>query len=124
MKTTEINVNTNSSYSREERRIIRKYQKAYNKMIMMMALTIIATIAITAVITSSIMTRPALIQTDEKVVTAEPYDSLWGFCKDTCPEQMDIRKYIDIVIEYNDKDNAEIYVNEVIRLPIFSEIKY
>lgn len=121
---TNNEMNVNSAYSREERRIIRKYQKAYNKMITMMALTIIATIAITAVITSSIMSRPALVQCDEKVVTAEPYDSLWGFCKETCPEQMDIRKYIDIVIEYNDKDNAEIYVNEVIRLPIFEEIRY
>lgn len=124
MKTTEINVNTNSSYSREERRIIRKYQRAYKKMIAMMAFTIIAVAAITAVIVASTMSRPALVQCDEKVVTAEPYDTLWGFCKDTCPEQMDIRKYIDIVIQYNDKENAEIYVNETIRLPIFTEIKY
>lgn len=122
MKTNEFN--TNSSYSREERRIARKYQKAYQKMIAMMAITIIAVATITGIIVSSIMSRPALVQCDEKIVTAEPYDTLWSFCKDTCPEQMDIRKYIDIVIQYNDKENAEIDVNETIRLPIFTEIKY
>lgn len=123
MKTTEINVNT-TPYSREERRIIRKYQRAYKKMVAMMAFTILAVALITGVLVYSSVSRSALIQSDEKTVTAEPYDTLWGFCKETCPEQMDIRKYIDIVIEYNDKDNAEIYVGECIHLPIFTTIKY
>lgn len=112
--------------SREEKRMARRYERAFNRMITMGILAMIIVVAVTALITSAVMSRPILVQTDEISVVAEPYDSLWSLVSenDACPENMDIRKYIQIVRDYNDKESADIDVGETIYLPIFTENKY
>ena len=117
---------TTHEMSREERRIARRYERAFNRMITLGITAMIVVAAVTALLTSTIMSRPILVQTDEIIVRAEPYDSLWAMVEsnDACPDNMDIRKYIEIVKDYNNKDSADIYVGEVIYLPIFTENRY
>ena len=118
--------NSTREMSREERRMARRYERAFNKMMTMGILAMIVVAIVTALITSTVMSRPILVQTDEIMVTAEPYDSLWGLVEnnDACPKNMDIRKYIQIVRDYNDKETADIDVGETIYLPIFTENRY
>lgn len=118
--------NTTRMMSREEKRMVRRYERAFNKMVTMGILAMAVIAALTALVTSAVMSRPILVQTDEISVVAEPYDSLWSLVEnnDACPENMDIRKYIQIVRDYNSKDTADIDVGETIYLPIFTENRY
>ena len=118
--------NTTRMMSREERRMVHRYERAFNKMVTMGIIAMFVVAALTALVTSAVMSRPILVQTDEISVVAEPYDSLWSLVEnnDACPENMDIRKYIQIVRDYNSKDTADIDVGEIIYLPIFTENRY
>lgn len=108
----------------EERRIIRKYDRAYKRVLGMFCVAIVIAIALTAAITSSIMKRPYLVQVDEEIYFVEDGDTLWSYADDHCPNDMDIRKYIKIIVDYNDKESANVEVGEIIRLPIFDSIMY
>lgn len=108
----------------EERRIIRRYQRAYNRVLTLFAAVLVAAVVLTAIITSSSMSRPVLVQCDEDVIFVEEGDTLWEYAESRCPNGMDIRKYIQLVRDYNDKDDATLYVGEVIRMPIFTENRY
>lgn len=108
----------------EERRIIRRYQRAYNRVLALFAAALVAAVVLTAIITSSTMSRPVLVQTDEEIVFVEEGDTLWKYAEQYCPNNMDIRKYIQIVRDYNDKDDATLYVGEVVHMPIFTENRY
>lgn len=108
----------------EERRIIRKYDRAYKRMLSLFCVAIIVAIALTAIVTSSVMSRPVLVQVDEETYFVEEGDTLWGYAAEHRPEEMDIRKYIHIIVDYNDKDNANIEVGEIIYVPIFDTVVY
>lgn len=118
------NTTTKRALTPEERRIIRKYDRAYKRVLGMFSVAIIVAIALTAIITSSLMSRPYLVQVDEQTYFVEEGDTLWSYAEDSCPDDMDIRKYIQIIIDYNDKDSANIEVGEIIYLPIFDSITY
>lgn len=115
---------TKRTLTPEERRIIRKYDRAYKRVLCMFSVAIIVAIALTAIITSSLMSRPYLVQVDEETYFVEEGDTLWSYADDHCPKDMDIRKYIQIIVDYNDKDSANIEVGEIIYLPIFDSIMY
>ena len=110
--------------TREERKIARSYEIAYRRLFVLFVVALIIAVTLTAMITSSIMSRPVLVQTSDAIVFVEEGDTIWDYAEKYCPENMDIRKYIDIVRDYNDKDNTNVYVGEVIRLPIFSANRY
>lgn len=110
--------------TREERKIARSYERAFNRVLMLFGAALIIAVILTAVVTSSIMSRPILVQTSEEIVFVEEGDTLWNYAEEYCPNDMDIRKYIEIVRDYNDKDDATVYVGEVICLPIFSANRY
>ena len=118
------NTTTKRALTPEERRIIRKYDRAYKRILGMFSVAIIVAIALTAIITSSLMSRPYLVQVDEQTYFVEEGDTLWNYAENNCPDDMDIRKYIQIIIDYNDKDSANIEVGEIIYLPIFDSITY
>lgn len=118
------NTTTKRALTPEERRIIRKYDRAYKRVLGMFCVAIVVAIALTAIITSSIMSRPYLVQVDEKSYFVEEGDTLWNYADDHCPKDMDIRKYIQIIVDYNDKDSANIEVGEIIYLPIFDSVMY
>lgn len=124
-----MSTNTNTTTTKrimtpEERIIIRRYNKAFDRILLLFGAALIATVVVTAVVTSSIVSRPILVQCDEDVICVEENDTLWGYAQTHCPDNMDIRKYIKLVVEYNDKDDATLYVGECIRLPIFEINKY
>ena len=121
---TTNNTTTKRALTPEERRIIRKYDRAYKRVLGMFSVAIIMAIALTAIITSSLMSRPYLVQVDEQTYFVEEGDTLWNYAENNCPDDMDIRKYIQIIIDYNDKDSANIEVGEIIYLPIFDTIMY
>lgn len=110
--------------TREERKIARSYERAYKRVLALFIVAIVLAIALTAIVVSNIVSRPVLVQTDEEVYFVEENDTLWDYANDHCPKDMDIRKYIQIIVDYNDKDDATLYVGEVIYLPIFSANKY
>ena len=118
------NTTTKRALTPEERRIIRKYNRAYKRVLGLFSVAIIVAIALTAIITSSLMSSPYLVQVDEETYFVEEGDTLWGYADDHCPEDMDIRKYIQIIVDYNDKDSANIEIGEIIYLPIFDYIMY
>lgn len=118
------NTTTKRALTSEERRIIRKYDRAYKRVLGMFSVAIIVAIALTAIITSSLMSRPYLVQVDEQTYFVEEGDTLWSYAENNCPDDMDIRKYIQIIIDYNDKDSANIEVGEIIYLPIFDSVMY
>lgn len=118
------NTTTKRALTPEERRIIRKYDRAYKRVLSMFCVAIVVAITLTAIITSSIMSRPYLVQVDEETYFVEEGDTLWGYADDHCPEYMDIRKYIQIIADYNDKDSANLEVGEIIYIPIFDSIMY
>lgn len=122
--TTTTNTTTKRTMTPEERKIIRRYQRAFDRVLLLFGAALVVAVIVTAVITSSLMTRPVLVQCDEDIVCVEAYDTLWGYAESRCPDNMDIRKYIKLVVEYNDKDDATLYVGEVIRLPIFTANRY
>lgn len=121
---TTNNTTTKRALTPEERRIIRKYDRAYKRVLGLFCVAIVVAIALTAIITSSIMSRPYLVQVDEKSYFVEEGDTLWDYADDHCPKDMDIRKYIQIIVDYNDKDSANIEVGEIIYLPIFDSVMY
>ena len=110
--------------TREEKKIARSYERAYRRVLTLFAVAIVLAIALTAIVVSNIMSRPVLVQTDEEIVFIEEGDTLWKYAEEHCPENMDIRKYIQIVRDYNDKDDATVYTGEVIYMPIFSANRY
>lgn len=118
------NTITKRALTPEERRIIRKYDRAYKRVLGLFCVAIVVAIALTAAITSSIMDRPYLVQVDEEVYSVEDGDTLWSYANDHCPKDMDIRKYIKIIVDYNDKESANIEVGEIILVPIFDYIMY
>ena len=118
------NTTTKRALTPEERRIIRKYDRAYKRVLSLFCVAIIVAIALTAIITSSLMSRPYLVQVAEETYFVEEGDTLWSYADDHCPDDMDIRKYIQIIVDYNDKDSANIEVGEIIYLPIFDSIMY
>lgn len=118
------NTTTKRALTPEERRIIRKYDRAYKRVLGMFSVAIIVAIALTAIITSSLMSRPYLVQVDEQTYFVEEGDTLWSYAENNCPDDMDIRKYIQIIVDYNDKDSANIEVGEIIYLPIFDSVMY
>ena len=118
------NTTTKRDLTPEERRIIRKYDRAYKRALGLFCVAIFIAIALTAIITSGIMSRPYLVQVDEETYLVEKGGTLWGYANDHCPKGMDIRKYVQIIVDYNDKDSANIKVGEVIYLPIFDSIMY
>lgn len=121
---TTNNTTTKRALTPEERRIIRKYDRAYKRVLGMFSVAIIVAIALTAIITSSIMSRPYLVQVDEQAYFVDEGNTLWGYAEKHCPKDMDIRKYIEIIVDYNDKDSANIEVGEIVYLPIFDSITY
>ena len=118
------NNTTKRALTHEERKIIRKYDLACKRMLALFCIAIVVAIALTAIITSSLMSRPYLVQVDEETYFVEEGDTLWSYADDHCPEDMDIRKYIQIIVDYNDKDSANIEVGEIIYIPIFDSIMY
>lgn len=118
------NTTTKRALTPEERHIIRKYDRVYKRVLGMFSVAIIVAIALTAIITSSLMSRPYLVQVDEQTYFVEEGDTLWSYAENNCPDDMDIRKYIQIIIDYNDKDSANIEVGEIIYLPIFDSVMY
>lgn len=121
---TTNNTTTKRALTPEERRIIGKYDRAYKRVLGMFSVAIIVAIALTAIITSSIMSRPYLVQVDEQAYFVEEGNTLWGYAEKHCPKDMDIRKYIQIIVDYNDKDSANIEVGEIVNVPIFDSIVY
>ena len=120
-----MTTNTNTKVlTPEERRIIRKYDRAYKRVLSLFCVAIVVAVALTAIITSSLMSRPYLVQTDEEVYFVEEGDTLWGYAEKHCPKDMDIRKYIQIIVDYNNKDSAGIEVGEIVNVPIFDSIMY
>lgn len=113
-----------TAMSHEERKIVRRYQRAYNKILYLFVMCLIGAVVLTAVIVSSINSRPILVQTGTESVFVEEGDTLWNICENYTPNSMDIRKYIQIVRIFNNKTNAAIYPGELIELPIFTENKY
>ena len=118
------NTTTKRALTPEERRIIRKYDRADQRVYGLFCVAIIMAIALTAIITSSLMSRHYLVQVDEETYFVEEGDTLWNYADDHCPKDMDIRKYIQIIVDYNDKDSANIEVGEIVYLPIFDSITY
>lgn len=118
------NTTTKRSLTPEERRIIRRYDRAYKRVLGMFSVAIIVAIALTAIITSSLMSRPYLVQVDEQTYFVEEGDTLWSYAENNCPDDMDIRKYIQIIVDYNNKDSAGIEVGEIVNVPIFDSIMY
>lgn len=118
------NTTTKRAITPEERRIISKYDRAYKRVLGMFSVAIIVAIALTTIITSSLMSRPYLVQVDEQTYFVEEGDTLWSYAENNCPDDMDIRKYIQIIIDYNDKDSANIEVGEIVNVPIFDSIMY
>lgn len=110
--------------TREEKKIARSYERAYKRVLALFVVALILAVTLTAIVTSSIMSRPVLVQTSEEIVFIEEGDTLWSYADDYCPNDMDIRKYIQIIVDYNGKDDATVYVGEVICLPIFSANRY
>lgn len=110
--------------TREEKKIARSYERAYRRVLTLFVVAIVLAIALTAIVVSNIVSRPVLVQTDEEIVFIEEGDTLWSYAEEYCPQDMDIRKYIEIVRDYNGKDDATVYVGEVICLPIFSANRY
>ena len=113
-----------TTMTHEERKIARKYQKAYNRILCLFAACLIVAVALTAVIVSSVNSRPILVQASTESVYVEEGDTLWNICEEYAPNSMDIRKYIQIVKDYNDKTDATIYTGELIELPIFTVNRY
>lgn len=118
------NTTTKRALTPEERRIIRKYDRAYKRVLGLFCVAIIVAIALTAIITSSLMSRPYLVQVDEETYFVEEGDTLWSYAENNCPDDMDIRKYIQIIVDYNNKDSASIEVGEIVNVPIFDSIMY
>ena len=110
--------------TREKKKIARSYERAYKRVLALFVVALILAVTLTAIATSSIMSRPVLVQTSEEIVFIEEGDTLWSYAEEYCPQDMDIRKYIEIVRDYNGKDDATVYVGEVICLPIFSANRY
>lgn len=122
--TTTTNTTIKRAMTPEERKIVRRYERAFDRILLLFGAALIVAIVVTAIITSSVMSRPILVQCDEDIVCVEEYDTLWGYAQTRCPDNMDIRKYIQLVVDYNDKDDATLYVGECIRLPIFEINRY
>lgn len=118
------NTTTKRAITPEERRIISKYDRAYKRVLGLFSVAIIVAIALTAIITSSLMSRPYLVQVDEETYFVKEGDTLWSYADDHCPKDMDIRKYIQVIVDYNDKDSANIDVGEIVNVPIFDSIMY
>lgn len=110
--------------SKMERKIRSEYSKLFNKVVTILVACLITAIALTVVVTKTATEQLMLVQTSEEVVFVQENDTLWNLSKGSCPEGMDLRKYIDIVVKYNDKDSAGLDVGEVIKLPIFKLAKY
>ena len=115
---------TISSAVRKER----ANQKAYYKGVIDRLLAICAILAVIIIIATVLIpkatTKPVyMMATDYETVVAEPYDSLWGLTASYCPDDIDIRDWIDIVMQFNHKTSANIDVGEYIKIPIFEEAK-
>ena len=105
-------------------RLIRRYDKMVNRLTVMFCAVTVFMVVLTAAITSMLVSRPILVQTHEEVVCVHEGETLWAICEETCPQNMDIRKYIHMVVDYNGKDSVVIYVGENIKLPILEESRY
>ncbi len=48
-------------------------------------------------------------------------DTIWGLCREQCPEDIDIREYIEMVKQLSGKWDDEIHVGEILMFPIIEE---
>ena len=106
-----------------------KSRKQYNALKSQIVALVIAT-AVTAAMVGSFVTfmvmksHPQVVEATKTVVTVEEGDTLWNIARANCPSEMDVRDYIHLICETNDRDEPVVYVGEDIILPIFKEVKY
>lgn len=46
---------------------------------------------------------------------------LWTICEGYCPEEIDLREYIELVMEVSDKEDTKLMPGETVILPIIAE---
>lgn len=67
--------------------------------------------------------KPAILKAHTPVeyiaVIVEDGDSLWKIAERYIDEQRDIRQYISVILEHNQKRSAEIYPGEVLKIPLY-----
>lgn len=54
----------------------------------------------------------------EQTVLVRTGDTLWEIAKENNPEQKNVRKWVDEIMEYNEMTNATVYPGEKIILPL------
>lgn len=48
-------------------------------------------------------------------------ETLWTICDSYCPEEIDLREYIELVKEISDKKDTKLMPGETVTLPIIAE---
>lgn len=48
-------------------------------------------------------------------------ETLWTICDSYCPEEIDLREYIELVKEVSDKEDTKLMPGETVTLPIIAE---
>jgi len=76
----------------------------------------------------AIQIKPAVIEAhtpmESIAVIVEEGDSLWGIAKRFTNDQIDIRQYINLILEHNKKDTDEIYPGDILEVPLYASYIY
>lgn len=102
----------------------RHKETARRKAMMRFRIAIMTAVILTTIIASSITyfvvynSATEMVVTDTEIVFVEEGDTLWGIAKEYTPEGMDIRKYIDIVCEYNGMGDSILMPGDMVEIPI------
>lgn len=103
-----------------EKIVYRKYKmKSKKRLILSLTITlvILSTIFISYIFPTKAQTYPSIVKS--VVEYAERGDTLWVMSGKYLPSHMDIRKYIDIVKEYNKFEQCDIQDGQMISFPIY-----
>lgn len=98
----------------------KKFNKFIGKVTWIAAIIIIIGLIISS-LNSDLFNERDII--GEMRVTIEDGDTLWSLSRslNVCPDDMDIRLYIDIVKDYNDLEDSNIDKGDMIIFPILAE---
>lgn len=110
--------NSSAKISKRHRETARR--KAAMRFRICITIAVILTAIIASMVTYTFLYHSAtkMVVADTEIVFVEEGDTLWGIVKNYNPEGMDIRKYIDIVCEYNNMENVNLMPGDMIEIPI------
>ena len=118
MESFEINVTTGLTDKQRARRHAKRERiRKRNRIKATIIITLFTAIAVAVGAEAIIAHNTEWVEQTRVLEYVEEGDTLWNLCKDTCPDNMDIRDYIDLVKETNNID-SDIYVGDALWIPI------